>query len=342
MTASFAIRLVALSVGLLLASPSPSRALVEAELDVPRLASSVVVDTRIFHEPGSRVDLDAGVPVSGNCVADPSENCVDGLGIRKLMRFDVLVHNRGDEDLIVGDPRTLPDLFEFSACHGHYHFAQASLYELLDQAGVPVAFGHKQGFCLEDTIPSSPATQKPRKYSCAFQGLQVGYADWYPRELDCQWIDVTDVPPGDYVLHVRWNPQGLLTDADPSNNEAYVPVTIEEPRSEAPVVYRVTHPRSDAVYSSGREMFIQWRARDDQDVATQELWFSGDGGETYTQIVGDLPGSATWYLWSVPDGISASSAKIKVVARDREAQRGELDSATFRVVGRSRLVPRRF
>ena len=58
-----------------------------------------------------------------------------GRGIRKLLRFDVLVHNRGDADMVLGNPYDHPELFTFSPCHGHYHFTDASIYELLDGAG---------------------------------------------------------------------------------------------------------------------------------------------------------------------------------------------------------------
>jgi hypothetical protein len=335
------VRRATLAALLLVLSADPAAAGPEMELDVGRIEASVRIETEVFHPPSGRVPLDSIAPVSGNCVLDPSEDCVGGPGIRKLLRFDALIHNRGDEDLVLGDPALLPEFFEFSECHGHYHFAQASLYELVDENGALVAPGRKQGFCLEDTVPSSQDTRTGRRYHCGFQGLQVGWADLYPQELDCQWIDVTDVPPGDYTLHVAWNPQGLLEDGDPTNNEAFVPVRIEAPESAAPTVSRIWRPAAFSSHPAGRTMFVQWSAADDAGIVSQEVWFSPDDGGSWEQLVGDLDGDVRWFAWTIPAGVSAARARIRVVARDGETQKGVADTGPFRVWnhGRGGRVP---
>ncbi|MCA9697946.1 MAG: hypothetical protein KC431_10515, partial [Myxococcales bacterium] len=42
-------------------------------------------------------------------------------------------------------------------------------------------------------------------YTCYNQGLSLGWSDTYGAALDCQWIDVTDVAPGDYTLRMEVN-----------------------------------------------------------------------------------------------------------------------------------------
>ena len=301
-------------------------------LDVERMRSSVRLSTGVFHKPGRAPLLDSTIPTSGTCVLHPDEACVGGPGIRKLLRFDVLVHNRGNEDLTVGNPKQRPDLFVYSGCHRHYHFRGAARYELLDASGSLVRTGRKQGFCLQDTIPSQlgPGTP-PRRYDCTNQGVEVGWADWYPATLDCQWIDVTDVPPGDYRLHVFWNPDRLMPETTLDDNEGTVAVTIPAPTNAPPLIDAITAPGPGALAHAGRPLDVAWRARDDLRVVTQELWLSTDDGATWAQIAGDVPGDRTRYRFLVPTDATTAHARIRVVARDGSVQRAERTSDAFRI-----------
>jgi hypothetical protein len=301
-------------------------------LDVERMRSSARLATGIYHKPGRAPALDSTVPVSGTCVLHPDEACVGGPGIRKLLRFDVLVHNRGDEDLSVGNPKERPDLFVYSACHRHYHFKGAARYELLDATGSLVRTGRKQGFCLEDTLPSEAGSDTPpKRYNCTNQGVQVGWADWYPSILDCQWIDVTDLAPGNYQLHVVWNPERLMPETTIEDNEGTIPINIPEPTDGGPVVDSVMAPVGNVHAYAGRALEVAWHANDVEGIVTQEVWLSTDDGATYQQIVGDLPGERTRHRFLVPAGTSTAHARIKVVARDASVQSGVGVSNAFRI-----------
>jgi hypothetical protein len=128
--------------------------------------------------------------------------------------------------MYLGPPSTSNPYFEFSTCHGHYHFNTYANYELLNSDGTVAATGHKQAFCLIDLDHySAPATQ-PGHYNCGDQGIQMGFADIYGSGLDCQWVDITDVAPGSYLLRIRLNEEHVLNESNYGNNVAEVPVTI--------------------------------------------------------------------------------------------------------------------
>lgn len=177
-------------------------------------------------------------------------------GRRWLLRFTTTYPNAGPGDLIVGAPAANPQAFEFSTCHGHYHFKDYADYRLWTPQGyqqwqalkaanpgalsaallaanpgvaAQMVRGDKEGFCVIDVVKIDP-NAGPAKYTdCGTdQGITVGYADVYGSQLDGQWIDVTDVANGQYVLEVEVNAEHLFEEADYDDNSTAVPVTINK------------------------------------------------------------------------------------------------------------------
>ncbi|HEU4408804.1 MAG TPA: lysyl oxidase family protein [Polyangiaceae bacterium] len=190
-----------------LAAPMP-----DLVLDADRLASEILFEV---------VDIS---PDSCAIV----EDCVAGPGRRTLLRFSVEAVNQGQATLVVPPPADRPDLFLFSPCHGHYHFDGFATYGLLDLAGNTVIAGRKQAYCMEDTaqVIEGPGVACEKKYSCEEQGIQPGWSDLYGNALDCQWLDITDLAPGDYQIEVALNPARAFEEVSFENNVARVPVTI--------------------------------------------------------------------------------------------------------------------
>ncbi|MCO4747016.1 MAG: hypothetical protein KC912_19620 [Proteobacteria bacterium] len=152
------------------------------------------------------------------------EGCINAAGNRKLLRFDTTTPNTGVGDLHFGDPNTASDLFVYSDCHNHYHFESYAAYDLRDDVGNIVATGHKQAFCLMDF--ETWGAEGRGEYTCGYQGIAADWADTYSAYLDCQWVDVTDVAPGDYQLTVRVNTEQYVAESDYTNNSTQTPVTI--------------------------------------------------------------------------------------------------------------------
>jgi hypothetical protein len=155
------------------------------------------------------------------------EGCVVEPGTRRLLRFSTMTPNIGDTDLVLGDPTATPG-FEFASCHGHFHFNGYARYELVNGIGEIVAVGHKQAFCLLDSMPVLPDAGPPQ-FHCGFQGLTRGWADIYDASLDCQWVDITGVADGDYLLRISINPDQVIEESNYDNNTVEVPVTLAPP-----------------------------------------------------------------------------------------------------------------
>uniref|UniRef100_A0A8C6SJL6 Lysyl oxidase homolog n=1 Tax=Neogobius melanostomus TaxID=47308 RepID=A0A8C6SJL6_9GOBI len=151
-----------------------------------------------------------------NCLASSARYGQD-YDMRVLLRFTQRVKNQGTADFLPSKPR---HSWEWHACHNHFHsMDDFSLYELLDQSQQSVAEGHKASFCLEDTS-CDPGYY--RRYACTShtQGLSPGCYDTYGADIDCQWIDITDVTPGKYILKVTVNPQHSVPESNFNNNMA--------------------------------------------------------------------------------------------------------------------------
>lgn len=157
-----------------------------------------------------------------SCAID--EGCVVEPGTRRLLRFSTMTPNIGETDLVLGDPTATPG-FEFAPCHGHFHFNGYARYELVNGIGEVVAVGHKQAFCLLDSMPVLPDAGPP-KFHCGFQGLTRGWADIYDSSLDCQWVDITGVADGDYLLRISINPDQVIEESTYDNNTVEVPITL--------------------------------------------------------------------------------------------------------------------
>ena len=170
------------------------------------------------------------------------EGVVGADGYRRLLRFDTVVMNRGDGDLVVGD-RSDPNnpyahWFVYNSCHQHYHIRDFSVYELYRLDGKTlVTRGTKQGFCFEDSLKYDGS--KSDGFDCDFQGITSGWGDWYYKQLAGQWIDITGVPEGDYIVRITINkgqsPQRPIFDEGDNRYPNVVETQIHIPNPRAKV-----------------------------------------------------------------------------------------------------------
>ncbi|XP_058267185.1 protein-lysine 6-oxidase isoform X1 [Hemibagrus wyckioides] len=152
-----------------------------------------------------------------NCLASSAyRSSMRDYDTRMLLRFPQRVKNQGTSDFLPSRPRYS---WEWHSCHQHYHsMDEFSHYDLLDSSSHSrVAEGHKASFCLEDT---SCDYGYYRRFACTAhtQGLSPGCYDTYNADIDCQWIDITDVKPGNYILKISVNPNYQVQESDYNNN----------------------------------------------------------------------------------------------------------------------------
>ncbi|KAJ9573643.1 hypothetical protein L9F63_008984 [Diploptera punctata] len=140
------------------------------------------------------------------------------LDTRRLLRFTARILNAGTADF---RPMIPKHMWEFHQCHMHYHSMEVfATFDVMDSKGVKVAEGHKASFCLEDN-QCMPGVEPA--YACANfgdQGISVNCSDIYKHNIDCQWVDISELEPGMYTFKVSVNPEFKVAEISYDNNAA--------------------------------------------------------------------------------------------------------------------------
>jgi hypothetical protein len=143
--------------------------------------------------------------------------------------------------------------FVRSETHAHWHLLDFERYELRRASdGTPVRPDEKTGFCLGDRYETDRSTRlegepaepvwteecgrgQPGLLTVG-EGISPGYGDDYVPALEGQYVDVTQVPAGRYVLVHRANPEQAIEESDYGNNAASVLVQLRRTTGEIPSV----------------------------------------------------------------------------------------------------------
>ena len=84
---------------------------------------------------------------------------------------------------------------------------------------------------LQYVLPISDAA-RAAGYDCDYQGISSGWGDWYYKQLGGQWIDITGVPEGDYIVQVAINATGAFDEGeDRYPNVVEVAIHVPDPRN---------------------------------------------------------------------------------------------------------------
>lgn len=195
---------------------------------------------------------------------DVAEGCASTATGVDLLRFSTLTHNEGAADFEIGDPMCPDcDLNPGAVCgntsfhcspadgHGHGHYTNYAVYDLLDASEQVVATGGKLGFCLIDSFCDNGT---PTFGSCGFQGLSAGCTDVYDVSLGCQYIEVTGLPDGAYTLRITVDPLGEIPESNEANNAAFLDVVLGDGSTEPDEALPGTSLRLEARRSGGTKL----------------------------------------------------------------------------------------
>jgi hypothetical protein len=116
--------------------------------------------------------------------------------------------------------------------HDHWHVRKMMAYHLFSTANT--RGDSKVGFCFFDTtlrypsLPRSPSSRHYQEPWCGTRtattsrtGISVGWGDRYSWKIAFQWIDITGLPSGDYVLRAIVDPYDWFLETNETNNCTY-------------------------------------------------------------------------------------------------------------------------
>jgi hypothetical protein len=158
--------------------------------------------------------------------------------------------------------------------HHHWHLQRVARYSLwnAERTG-EVAAAQKVGFCLTDSQhvepdvgPSTPVYHALWPYTgfcrhfepastSVYEGISPGWRDVYDRELAFQWVDASDVLPGEYWLREDIDPTGVIEQAGGPAAPGYADSPTVIPGFDAKPLTKTTDEGEDVAVVLGARRF---------------------------------------------------------------------------------------
>ncbi len=226
------IRLLASAVmglAFLLAGLPSGQDVVAAPADrLPDLAMAYPTDLRIEKRTGSRRLRFTTMIV--NLGAGPFETGSSRLAGQPVMGVNQRIYNTAGTFRKVDTTATARYAGDG---HDHWHVQDIAHYELykINDTSTALRRDAKVGFCFFDTnayrlsLPRAPKTRKYTAAGCGKKsslfvknGISVGWGDKYGWSLSRQWINIRNLPSGQYYLKVTVDPLRQFHELSRRNN----------------------------------------------------------------------------------------------------------------------------
>lgn len=180
-------------------------------------------------------------------------------GIRKIIRFSAYIENAGNAHLFHGLPLAPDFTFDCTNVPEYSDWisiklapftesAPATLQDVLDfyaaedlmPTGNPepvigkavITYGNvvanfTKPSVIQDQMRINGAPTGKR-FGPSYQGLSVGWGmSTSMTNAECSWLDVTDIPLGEYCLRLEVNPLHSMAETDYTNNVVHIPLRCE-------------------------------------------------------------------------------------------------------------------
>lgn len=140
---------------------------------------------------------------------------------------------------------TPAEMFFAGDGHDHWHVEDLQHWTLasVNDRATPLRAGAKRGFCFWDNYrygstapvryhPSTTSACEMRSDGTVPMGLSVGWGDEYPSSIAFQYIEITGLPNGEYVVTLEADlptaaaPAGEFVELDEDNNTAWAVIRI--------------------------------------------------------------------------------------------------------------------
>lgn len=126
--------------------------------------------------------------------------------------------------------------------HDHFHIADLQRIQLQNLGNETLRTSAKTGFCFLDSYvyrSTEPSRYNKASFVCNVapnrtvpMGISVQWGDVYRSTIAFQWIDITGLPNGDYLIEIIADPPmdtgGRFLEMDESNNRGWATIRLRQ------------------------------------------------------------------------------------------------------------------